>query len=110
MGANERQDRAEQAVVVFGGIGGLSSRYRDVVEERGFTLRHYEKRVPSAARHGAGKIALVVVIVTMVSHPLREAAESLASDGARIVYLKSPSPSALRAAVEQAASSTKMAA
>lgn len=103
MSANERQERAEQTVLVFGGCGGLSSRYRDVVEERGFTLRHYEKRVPSAARHGAGKIALIVVVVTMVSHPLRAAAEGLASDGAKIVYLKSASPSALRAAVEQAA-------
>jgi hypothetical protein len=110
MGANEKRDRAEQTVVVFGGCGGLTSRYREVVEARGWSLRHYEKRVPSAARHGAGKIALVVVIVTMVSHPLREAAVELASDGTQIVYLKSASPSALRAAVEQAQPSLRMAA
>jgi hypothetical protein len=90
----------EQTVLVIGGNGGLSSRYREIVERRGYSLKHYEKRVPAGARHSVGKIALIVVMVTMVSHALREQAQEIASDGARIVYLKSPSVSALRAVVE----------
>lgn len=92
----------EQTVLVIGGNGGLSSRYREVVEQRGYSLKHFEKRVPPGARHSVGKIALVVVMVTMVSHALREQAQDIAEGGARIVYLKSPSVSALRAAVESA--------
>lgn len=91
----------EQTVLVIGGNGGLSSRYREIVEQRGYSLKHYEKRVPAGARHSVGKIALIVVMVTMVSHALREQAQEIAGGGgARIVYLKSPSVSALRAAVE----------
>lgn len=87
--------------MVIGGSGGMSSRYRDVVERHGASLRHYEKKVPPSARRDAGKIALVVIMVTMVSHALREQAQSLATDEAQVVYLRSASVSALRAAVEE---------
>jgi hypothetical protein len=97
------EETTEKTVLVIGGNGGLSSRYRDIVEERGLELRHYEKRVPPGSRHGRGKVALVVVMVSMVSHSLREQAQELAGEGGRIVYLRSPSVSALRAAVEQIA-------
>lgn len=100
MKTSTEQRAGEQTVLVIGGNGGLSSRYREVVEERGYSLKHFEKRVPPGARHSVGKIALVVVMVTMVSHALREQAQDIADSGARIVYLKSPSVSALRAAVE----------
>ncbi len=40
-------------------------------------------------------------MVTVVSHALREQAQSLADGEAQVVYLKSPSVSSLRAAVEQ---------
>ncbi len=60
--------REEQTVLVIGGSGGMSSRYRDVVEKHGWSLRHYENRVPPGARHGVGRIALIVIMVTMVSH------------------------------------------
>ena len=96
-------DRAPHTVLVIGGSGGLSSRYRDIVEQRGFALRHYENRVPAGARRSVGKIALVIIMVTMVSHALREQAQGLAAEGARIVYLHSASVSALRAAMEKAA-------
>lgn len=86
-------------VLIMGGKGGLMSHYRDVVEERGLVLRHFEKRVPTGARHGIGKVALVVVMVGMVSHALRDSARELAGD-ARIVYLRTASVSALRAAVD----------
>ncbi|WP_437611688.1 DUF2325 domain-containing protein [Sorangium sp. So ce834] len=93
--------REEQTVLVIGGSGGMSSRYRDVVEKHGWSLRHYENRVPPGARHGAGKVALIVIMVTMVSHALRDQMQTLATDGAPVVYLRSASVSALRAALEQ---------
>jgi hypothetical protein len=97
----EKSDRAGRTVMVIGGSGGLSSRYREVVERHGVSMRHFEKRVPASARRDAGKIALVVIMVTMVSHALREQAQSLAQDEAPVVYLRSPSVSALRALVDE---------
>jgi hypothetical protein len=99
-GAGKRA-RTGQTVMVIGGSGGMSSRYRDVVERHGASLRHYENKVPASARRDAGKIALVVIMVTMVSHALREQAQSLAVDDAPVVYLRSASVSALRAAVDE---------
>ncbi|WP_434045782.1 MULTISPECIES: DUF2325 domain-containing protein [Sorangium] len=90
-------------MLVIGGSGGMSSRYRDLVEQHGWSMRHYENRVPPGARHGAGKVALIVIMVTMVSHALRDQMQSLAAEGAPVVYLRSASVSALRAALEQRA-------
>src|ERR1700704_4566174 len=98
--AVDKRARADQTVLVAGGSGGLSARYRDIVEKHGWSLRHYENRLPPGARHGAGKIALVVIMVTMVSHSLRQQVQSLAIEDARVIYLKSASVSALRGAVE----------
>jgi hypothetical protein len=92
-------------VLVVGGNGGLASHYRAVVEERGFALRHYETKVPAGSRRSFGKVALVVIMVTMISHSLRDQARDMAG-GAPIVYLRSPSVSALRAAVSGAASTS----
>lgn len=100
----DRADTKAQAgktVMIIGGNGGLSSRYRDIVEKHGVSMRHYEKKVPPSARRDAGNVALIVVMVTMVSHALREQAQLLANDNAPVVYLRSPSVSALRAAVEE---------
>ncbi len=91
----------EQTVLVIGGNGGMSDRYREVVESHGLSLRHFEKKIPSGVRRNGGKIALIVIMVTVVSHALREQAQSLADGEAQVVYLKSPSVSSLRAAVEQ---------
>ncbi len=90
-----------RSVLVVGGHGGLVTHYRAVVEERGFSLRHFEQKVPAGARRSIGKVALVVIMATMISHTLRDSARELAGD-APIVYLKSPSVSALRAAVSGA--------
>ena len=90
-------------VLIIGGSGGMSDRYRDVVAQRGFSLRHFENRVPPGARRSLGKIALVVVMAGMVSHALRDQALRLADGGARVVYLRTASVSALRAAVDQQA-------
>jgi hypothetical protein len=77
----------------------LEARYREVVEGSGYNFRYYEERVPRKLAPGAARIALVVVIVTMVSHPLMARARELAGDATRIVYLKSASSSALRQVV-----------
>ncbi|MEZ4296260.1 MAG: DUF2325 domain-containing protein [Polyangiaceae bacterium] len=98
--ATGKEARAARTVMVIGGNGGLSSRYREVVEKHGVELRHYEKRVPPSARRDAGKIALIVVMVGMVSHALREQAQHLAANDAEVVYLRTASISALRAAVD----------
>ena len=89
------------AVVVVGGSGGLSERYRAIVEGRGMELRHFENRVPNGARHGLGRVAAVIVIVGMVSHALRDQVKGLIPVGAPVVYLRSASISAMRTAVEE---------
>jgi hypothetical protein len=83
-------------IVIIGGKGGLESRYRDAVERGGYQFRYYEDRMPSKLAPRAAKIALVIVMVTMVSHPLMTRARELAGERTRIVYLRSPSLSALR--------------
>jgi hypothetical protein len=100
-GEREQTGRAKQTVLVIGGSGGMSNRYRDVVEKHGLALRHYEKRLPPGARRGQGTVGLVIVMVTMVSHSLREQAVSMAGADASVVYLHSASISALRSAVER---------
>lgn len=87
------------SVVVVGGSGGLSGRYREIVEERGLELRHYENRVPNGTRRIIGKVAAVIIMVGMVSHSLRDQVKGLVSDDAPVVYLRSASISALRNAV-----------
>src|ERR1700719_133295 len=98
-----KRARADQMVLVVGGSGGMSNRYRDLVEKHGWSLRHYENRLPPGARHGAGKIALVVIMVIMVSHALRDQVLRLVLDDAPVVFLRSASVSALRAVLEQLA-------
>lgn len=90
---------AKGAVIVVGGSGGLSERYRSVVEERGLELRHFENRVPNGTRRILGRVAAVIVMVGMVSHALRDQATALVPENAPVVYLRSASPSALRTAI-----------
>lgn len=99
--SSDKKAHSGRTVMVIGGNGGLSSKYREVVEKHGAELRHFEKKVPPSARHNAGKIALIVVMVGMVSHALRDQAQSLADGEAKVVYLRTASVSALRAAVEE---------
>jgi hypothetical protein len=87
------------AVVVVGGSGGMSERYRAIVEERGLELRHFENRVPNGTRRILGRVAAVIVMVGMVSHSLRDQVKGLVADDAPVVYLRSASVSALRTAV-----------
>jgi hypothetical protein len=99
----QERTRTNQTVLVIGGSGGMSGRYRDVVEEQGLSLRHYENRVPPGARRDIGKVALIVIMVGMVSHALRDQVRSLETGDAPVVYLRSASISALRGAVAQRA-------
>lgn len=87
------------SVVVVGGSGGMSERYREVVEEKGLELRHFENRVPNGTRRMLGKVAAIFVMVGMVSHSLRDQVKDLAADDAPVVYLRSASVSSLRAAM-----------
>ncbi|WP_394830107.1 DUF2325 domain-containing protein [Pendulispora rubella] len=91
--------QGKAAVIVVGGSGGMSDRYRTIVEERGLELRHFENRVPNGTRRILGRVAAVIVMVGMVSHSLRDQAKSLVPDDAPVVYLRSASLSALRNAV-----------
>lgn len=86
-------------VIVVGGSGGMSERYREVIESRGHQLRHFENRVPNGTKAILGRVAAVIVIVGMVSHSLRDQAKALVSDEAPVVYLRTASVSALRNAV-----------
>jgi hypothetical protein len=91
----------ETTIVLIGGCGGMSARYREVAEERGLVLRHFEQRVPAGARKNLGKVAAVMIMAGMVSHALRDQVRGLVQEGAPIVYLRTSSISALRTAVEQ---------
>jgi Uncharacterized protein conserved in bacteria (DUF2325) len=95
----EAGSASKGAVIVVGGSGGMSERYREVVEERGLELRHFENRVPNGTRRILGRVAAVIVMVGMVSHSLRDQAKALVADDAPVVYLRSASVSALRSAV-----------
>ena len=87
------------AVIVVGGNGGMSERYRAIAAERGLELRHFENRVPNGTRRILGRVAAVFIMVGMVSHALRDQVKALVPDGAPVVYLRSASISALRSAV-----------
>lgn len=85
-----------KTVIIVGGKGGLSARYREEIEKSGLECQYYEDRVPAnycPARH---RILMVIIMVTMVSHPLMAKARALAGNEARVVYLKTPSLSSVR--------------
>ncbi|MDB4941277.1 MAG: hypothetical protein JWP97_811 [Labilithrix sp.] len=88
-------------IVVVGGSGGMVERYREVVEERGLELRHFENRVPNGTRRIVGRVAAVIIMVGMVSHALRDQVKGMVADDAPVVYLRSASVSSLRQAMAQ---------
>lgn len=98
-GEGEAAAEPKGAVIVVGGNGGMSDRYRAIVEQHGLELRHFEKRVPNGTRHILGRVAAVFIIVGMVSHSLRDQVKALVPGDAPVVYLRSASVSALRSAV-----------
>jgi hypothetical protein len=94
--------RSRGTVIILGGKGGSESRYRAVAAEHGYELEHYEQRVPSKTRISKGRVAFVLVMVSMISHPLMEHAKRLAGEGTSVVYLRSPSLSSIRDTLSQA--------
>lgn len=94
-------ESTENTVVVVGGHGGMSSRYRDIAKKFGYSVKHYEQRIPPGIKHSIGRIGLVVVIAGMVSHALRDQIKDLVRDDAPVVYLRTASVSALTKAIEE---------
>ena len=91
---------SKHTIVLVGGKGGLFEHYRDIVEAAGLELRYFERHLPARLSSAVRDVALVVVMVGMVSHPLREQAQRLASrEHAPIVYLRTASVSAMRKAL-----------
>ena len=99
-GREHGRELSRDTIVLLGGMGGLEARYRAAAEEAGYTLRYYEQRGPASPMSGQ-RVAAVIVVVTMVSHPLMVQARKLAGEHAPVVYLKSHSVSALRQALQQ---------
>lgn len=99
---NVTQTPVRDTVVIVGGKGGLLARYRQAVEMNGYECRCYEDRVPTKSGPSRSKIALVIVLVSMVSHSLLAHARELAGDQSRIVYLRSASITSIRQTVEAA--------
>jgi broad specificity phosphatase PhoE len=97
----------ESTLVLVGGSGGMSERYREVAEARGLSLRHFENRVPPGVRRTLGHVVAVIVVVGMVSHALRDQVRNLAPEGAKVLYVRTGSVSALRAAVEEITSAPR---
>lgn len=95
-----RRDSMKATMVIVCGHGGMLDRYREVVERRGWSLKHFEQRIPQGFRHSAGEVDLVVVMLDKVSHALRDQINALVAGAAKVIYLRSSSVSALRAAVE----------
>ncbi len=87
------------AIIMVGGSGGMSERYRAIASEHGHELRHFENRVPNGTRRMLGKVAAVIVIVGMVSHALRDQVKGMVAQDAPIVYVRSASVSSLRTAI-----------
>lgn len=108
MNLHNSDSQKRGTIVIIGGKGGLEARYREAVEGSGYNFRYYEGRVPSKLAPGVARIALVIVMVTMVSHPLMTRARDLAGEHTRIVYLKSPSISAVREMVASQRATTAL--
>ena len=104
---NGARDASDGTLVLVGGSGGMSDRYREVAAARGLELRHFEKRVPPGVRRTLGNVVAVVIVVGMVSHALRDQVRNLAGD-AKIVYVRTASVSALRAAVDEMTSERRV--
>ncbi len=88
-----------QVVVLFGGIGRMEPQYRALAEGYGYELLHRERRMLGGSPPTA--LVGVLVVTSVVSHPLREYAARLAEIcHVPIVYLRAPSLAALRRGLE----------
>lgn len=89
------ETRGRRHVVLFGGIGRMEPQYRALVQQSGYELLYRERRVLGGSPPTT--LAGVLVVTSVVSHPLREHAARLAeSCRVPIVYLRTPSLEAVR--------------
>lgn len=87
-------------VLLVGGIGRMEPQYRTLVESYGYELLFRERRL--LAGTPPTRLAAILVVTSVVSHPLRENAARLAAVcHVPIVYLRAPSVSAVRRGIEE---------
>lgn len=87
--------------MLVGGIGRMETQYRVLVESRGLELLYREKKITGGTP--PANLVAILVVTTVVSHPLREHAARLATAcRVPIVYLRAPSLSAVRRALDEA--------
>jgi hypothetical protein len=85
-------------VMLVGGIGKLERHYREAAEQCGLDLLYCEKKVVNAQN-----LKLIMVVASVISHPLRRSAERCARDArCPIIYLRQPSIAMVRRAMEEA--------
>lgn len=104
LSSRERGSPGRQILLV-GGIGRMETQYRALVESRGFELIYRERKITGGTP--AATLAAILVVTTVVSHPLRDHAARLAGAcRVPIVYLRAPSLSAVRKALDEAVGGT----
>jgi len=87
-------------VLLVGGIGRMEPQYRTLVEGYGYELLFRERRL--LAGTPPTRLLAILVVASVVSHPLRENAARLAEVcRVPIVYLRAPSLSAVRRGIEE---------
>jgi hypothetical protein len=103
----QASQRSRDTVVIVGGKGGLEEHYKKVVERFGYEFSFYEQRIVAKKVPNRARIAMVIVMVGMISHPLMAHARELADSGSSLVYLRTPSVSGVRAALEMVQSGSR---
>jgi hypothetical protein len=97
-----KQDKSahdNRTVMLVGGIGRMESRYREALAEKGYDLLYYEKKIAGTTL--AAALAAILVVTTVVSHPLKDHARTLAEDkDIPIIYIKEPSVSSIKRALD----------
>jgi hypothetical protein len=89
-----------KTILVVGGIGRMEPRYREALAAKGYDLLYYEKRL-NAGNTLAAALAAVLVITTVISHPLKDQAQKLAqSNDIPLLYVREPSVSSIRRAID----------
>ena len=87
-------------ILLVGGIGRMEPQYRSLVEQYGYKLMFHEQKIPKGTPPTT--LAAVLVVASVVSHPMRETAARIAEiRSVPIAYLRAPSLSAVERAIEE---------
>lgn len=87
-------------ILLVGGIGRMEPQYRSLVEQYGYKLMFHEQKIPRGTPPTT--LAAVLVVASVVSHPMRETAAKIAEiRSVPIAYLRAPSLSAVSRAIEE---------